>query len=263
MLLGRARCTVAVALDDDARADLDPQRVVSDAVAVLDEMLEGVTLQRGSRLRRAGRRRSRHRVVLVAAVASLLTVGTGTFAYESPKTVDALHLAGPSATPRPPRRSCRPATTCSTPTQVRRLAPKRSWQTVRTTNNTSGNGINSVVPAGPLRRPEGLRRAGADVPHAGQGTTVCGADRRGVAVDGRGRAHFDTTLGWFAGCRAPQVQVVGAYRVHGVGDEAALLVLRRWGKPHDHHVLRRRAHRLLGDIDGRDHTRRPLPHRVG
>ena len=42
---------------------------------------------------------------------------------------------------------------------------------------------------------------------------------------------YATTVGWYAGCASPRVQLIGTHRVEGVGDEATLLVLRSWAAP--------------------------------
>ena len=42
---------------------------------------------------------------------------------------------------------------------------------------------------------------------------------------------YTTTLGWYAGCASPRVQLLSTHRVAGVGDEATLMVLRSWAEP--------------------------------
>ena len=42
---------------------------------------------------------------------------------------------------------------------------------------------------------------------------------------------FDTTVGWYSGCRLGRLQVLNAYRVDNIGDEADVLMLRIWKKP--------------------------------
>jgi hypothetical protein len=42
---------------------------------------------------------------------------------------------------------------------------------------------------------------------------------------------FRTTVGWYAGCRVGRLQVLNAYRVDNIGDEADVLMLRIWKKP--------------------------------
>ncbi len=238
-LLHRARGTLAVALSGEgsrlhghsaeAREDLTPQRMVD----VLGEMVEGVTLHRGSRLRRSGRRRRRTRIVVAAAAVSLLAVGAGTLVYEPDAASSALDLGKPSpdATPESASKKLPTGDDLLDATQIRRLAPSRSWRTGHTTNNTSGDGLNSVCQQSRFADPNGynalvrtFRTGGRVTPSAVQTVEVS----RSKAA---GRRSFDRTLGWYAGCPAPRVQVVGAYRVHGIGDEAAMLVLHRWRKP--------------------------------
>jgi hypothetical protein len=42
---------------------------------------------------------------------------------------------------------------------------------------------------------------------------------------------YQTTVGWYAGCSSPRVQLLSTHRVAGVGDEATLMVLRSWADP--------------------------------
>ena len=168
-----------------------------------------------------------------AAVVSLLAVAGGTLVYEPDGTAGALPggKQSPDATPQAASKKLPTGDDLLDATQVRRLAPSRSWRTGRTTNNTSGDGLHSVCQQARFADPKGYNalvrtfRTGGHVnPSAVQTVEVS----RSKAA---GRRTFDTTMGWYAGCPAPRMQVIGAYRVHGVGDEAALLVLRRWRKP--------------------------------
>jgi DNA-directed RNA polymerase specialized sigma24 family protein len=235
--LERARHTLAVALrgegsrthrhaaeKDDA---LTPQRMVT----VLEEMVEGVTLLQGSRLRRSDRRRRRTRIVAAAAAGSLLAVAAGTLVYEPEHPASAVHQDGPSASPKAATRKLPTGDDLLDAAQVRSLAPSRSWRTTDTTDNTGGDGLNSVCQQTRFADPRGynalvrkFRTQGRGTPSAVQTVEVS----RSTAAS---RRTFVTTVGWYAGCPAPRVQIVGAYRVHGVGDRAALLVLQRWGQP--------------------------------
>ena len=42
---------------------------------------------------------------------------------------------------------------------------------------------------------------------------------------------FRTTVGWYAGCRVGRLQLLNAYRVDNIGDEADVLMVRVWKKP--------------------------------
>ena len=66
---------------------------------------------------------------------------------------------------------------------------------------------------------------------------------------------YETTLGWYAACASPRVQLLSTHRVEGVGDEATLMVLRNWAEPGDHPGGRRGPHRRADD------HRRRHPHR--
>jgi hypothetical protein len=43
---------------------------------------------------------------------------------------------------------------------------------------------------------------------------------------GAAKQAYDTTLGWYAGCTVPRIQLVDAYAVQGVGDQATVLRMR-------------------------------------
>ncbi len=235
--LERARHSLAVALAGQGSPahrhaarkgeDLTPQRMVT----VLEEMVAGVTLHRGSRLRRSERRRRRNRIVAVAAAASLLAVAAGTLIYEPERTASALHQGGPSATPEAASRKLPTGDDLLNAAQVRRLAPSRSWRTTSTTNNTGGDGLNSVCQQTRFADPKGYNALVRKFRTQGRGTPSALQTVEASRSTAASRRSFATTLGWYAGCPAPRVQLVGAYRVHGVGDQAALLVLRRWHQP--------------------------------
>ena len=112
--------------------------------------------------------------------------------------------------------------------QVQRLTPREPWRLVGTSDNTSGNGINSVCQATRFADPRGrgtLVRTFA--------TTATPSTRRTmvetVEISRSPRAStsaYRTTLGWFAGCSQARLQLLNAYRVRGLGDEAQMLKLR-------------------------------------
>jgi DNA-directed RNA polymerase specialized sigma24 family protein len=112
--------------------------------------------------------------------------------------------------------------------QVQQLAPKERWRLLGTSDNTSGTGINSVCQAARFADPRG------------EGTLVRTFVTEGPADNRRrvvqtveisrsphaSRSAYRTTLGWFAGCSKARLQLLNAYRVHGLGEEAQMLKLR-------------------------------------
>ena len=81
----------------------------------------------------------------------------------------------------------------------------------------------------------------------------------------RPQAGFRTTVGWYAGCRVGRLQVLDAYRVDNIGDEAAVLMLRLWKRPVTTLLRRGRPDRQGHDLHGR-HARsaraRPRPREI-
>jgi DNA-directed RNA polymerase specialized sigma24 family protein len=110
--------------------------------------------------------------------------------------------------------------------QVTRLAPTERWTLTGTSDNTGGTGINSVCQgarfADPLGRGAFVRTfAAAGTPQRRYVQTVeVSKTEQGAS------AAYRTTSGWYAGCDQARVQLLNAYSVTGLGDEAQLLRLR-------------------------------------
>ncbi len=111
-------------------------------------------------------------------------------------------------------------------TDAESTAPRQRWRLVGTTDNTEGTGINTICQESRFADPEG------------EGTFVrafatTNAPRRTLlqtveisADEAAAQAAYDTTLGWWAGCREARLQLLGTYRLDGVGAEGRLLRLR-------------------------------------
>ncbi len=225
--LTAARAAVADALDVPPERVGEPLRSLSPAPAETG-------LPRGPLVRRAGRGRRRGRVLVGAAAAAVaLTAGAVAVAPEPGlSSADAPNATGPSTSP-----SATPAT--ETPTsgdlldgaQIGRLGGSRPWRVTRTDNNTAGSGLNSPCQQERFADPRGyatLVRAfeATGSPHRAAVQTVEVSRSERAAARG-----YRTALGWYAGCRAARVQVLGSYRVAGVGDRADVLTLRVWTRP--------------------------------
>ena len=113
--------------------------------------------------------------------------------------------------------------------QVQRLSDQR-WRLLSTTDNTEGTGINSVCQDARFADPRG--RGTFVRTYAAPGSGPDSPRRRLVQTVEISRspraaaAAYRTTLGWFAGCQQARLQLLNAYRLRGLGDQARLLKLR-------------------------------------
>jgi DNA-directed RNA polymerase specialized sigma24 family protein len=201
--------TAAVAVDLDADSTSIRARLES-----LGEMADTVKLPRPPIIRRNGLRRRRNHAVVGSVLAVLVTIGAG--ALVMPDAAD----------PTPPR----PSTLVSkkmllTAEQVAPLSPKQPWQVTGTSDNTEGEGLNTMCQAARFADPRGLgtwvRKFVATTPQRSLVQTVEISNSPGAA-----KKAYDTTLGWYTGCTVPRVQLVDAYAVHGVGEQAQILRIR-------------------------------------
>ena len=109
----------------------------------------------------------------------------------------------------------------------------RRWTETSTTDNTEGNG--RVMPCQQTRfaDPRGVGGAGPRVrqhrPRKPPEVAAIEATELSRTPRRRQRA-YETVLDWFAGCGEPRAQLVSTHRVDGVGDEATLFELKKWGK---------------------------------
>ncbi|MGZ4472198.1 MAG: hypothetical protein ACXVXM_09560 [Nocardioidaceae bacterium] len=202
----------------------------------LDDELRNATLPRASIVRRAGRKRRRSHglAAVVSAVAVSLAAGAVAYQPHAPRT-ESLHLL----TPRSAGKASVADATETLPTaaqmldrdQIRRLGIRQRWHIDATDHNTSGDGINTICQQARFADPDGLsaivRRFSAD-----------GAPRRTAVQtvevsrsEAQARRTFRTTLGWYADCRLGRLQLLNAYRVNDIGDQANVLMVRVWKKP--------------------------------
>ena len=207
---------------------------VLDRIVALDPLLDGAALPRGPIVRRAGSKRRQGQALVGAVAAVVVALGAGAVAYQpsASNAVD-LHLVKPKA---PTDVS---ALSASAPTahnlldrdQIRRLGLSQTWEVTHTGNNTSGDGINTVCQQARFADPDGyaaivrsFRALGSPRRTAVQTVEVSKTEKQ--AQEG-----FRTTVGWYAGCRVGRLQVLNAYRVENIGDEADVLMVRIWKKP--------------------------------
>jgi DNA-directed RNA polymerase specialized sigma24 family protein len=227
--LQSATAGLASQLDIDSAGVRVPLQSLGDAVA-------HAALPRASIVRRAGRKRRQVHTLLAGVAAAAVAVGSGAVAY-APTSGQAgdLHLVQPkprpAATPDDGTRSLPTADDLLDRDQIQRLGAARTWRVVRTGNNTSGDGINTVCQQHRFADPDGLS-ALVRVFRADGGPSRSAVQTVEISRSVReARVGFDTTVGWYAGCRVARLQLLKAYRVEHIGQQAAVLVLRVWTKP--------------------------------
>jgi hypothetical protein len=163
-------------------------------------------------------------VTLLAVAAGVLVQRSGTAEADRPDAGSADRAATKEVSTRPA------AADLLDSSQVRRLGPAHRWQEVRTDDNTSGDGLNSVCQQDRFADPDGyaaiVRSFRTEQPGRGAVQTVEVSRSPRQALNA-----FRTTLRWYAGCQVGRLQLLDAYRVDHVGDEADVLTLRIWKKP--------------------------------
>jgi DNA-directed RNA polymerase specialized sigma24 family protein len=205
--LQAATAATALALDGDSTS-------IRARLESLGPLADTVRLPRPAVIRRSGLRRRRNHAVIGSALAVLVTIGAG-----------ALVLPQGVSQPRP-----KPATLVTkkmllSADQVAPLAPKQAWQVADTSDNTEGEWRNTMCQTARFADTHGLgtwvRKFTTPGPQRGLVQTVEISNSPGAA-----KRAYDTTLGWYAGCTAPRIQLLDAYVVHGVGDQAQVLRMR-------------------------------------
>lgn len=215
---------------------------IQELLLPLNDLAEEARWPRPPILRRAGatRRRTHTMIGILATVAALVIAGVivsdgGT---ARPKLSQEQVSAGPEVIqivePPAPEPRLAPADLLS-PEQVNRLAPNALWGPAKTDDNTAGDGL--VLPCQQARfaDPAGLGALvrnftstpgrPSDAPTSAIQFTELSADEAAAATT------YTTTVGWYAGCVTPRVQLLNTEKIVGVGDTANLLTLRAWSEP--------------------------------
>ncbi|MGN6132664.1 MAG: hypothetical protein ACTHOK_20220 [Nocardioidaceae bacterium] len=232
--LQAATAHLAISLDTDSTSLLVRLEALSAAVA-------GTVLPRAPIIRRAGRKRRQLHAVAAVVAAAAVSVGSGAFAYAPPDSqaasaptrqgprADPIDLPVPEETPAGPKLPT--AENLLDSDQISRLGPGRQWSVVRTDDNTSGDGLNTVCQQQRFADPKGLstlvrtfEAAGHPKRSAVQTVEISRSARRAERT-------YRTTVGWYAGCQASRLQLLRAFRVDDVGDEAVVMFLRAWQRP--------------------------------
>ncbi len=224
--LQTASANLAVQLDTDATH-------MRAALLKLDEAVQDVSLPRPSIIRRAGQKRRQAHTLIAAVAATLVAVTSGAVAYQPPPG------SNTSLEDVLPRRITGSGGDLDLPTadnlldqdQIKRLGLGQPWQVDRTHSNTTGDGINTVCQQERFADPDGLSalvrtfEAGGRVDRSAVQTVEVSAS------ESQARKGFKTTLGWYAGCQLGRLQILDAYRVDNIGDEASVLTMRVWKRP--------------------------------
>jgi DNA-directed RNA polymerase specialized sigma24 family protein len=225
------------------------REVPSTAIRTLLEALApapgAVRWPRPSILMRAGSARRRAHttvgvVVAVAAVAvsgSLVTDGAGARPELASKGIlDGSTSPAPTraSTPAPPPPDPLTPEALLALGQVQTAYPG-SWTEGPTSTNTEGDGLVFTCQAHRYADTKGIgalvRTFTAPVTPKATGPATVGQTAEASADVSAAEKTYRTTVGWYAGCESPRVQLLATRRVVGVGDEATLMVLRAWNDP--------------------------------
>ena len=189
------------------------------AIGLLAPVAEAAALPQSSVIDHGGSRRGRwHAATGIVALLALTLLG-GHFVVRGGTTEPA--AARPVASQEPVT-----AEMLLGLPQVQALAPRETWRLVNTSDNTQGTGINSVCQDTRFADPQGRGTFVRTFTAPGnprrtfvQTVEMSRSPRAAVAA-------YRTTLGWFAGCHEARIQLLNAYRVSGLGEEAQILKLR-------------------------------------
>ena len=206
---------------DDAEGDWkrDGENRVLAAIESLGPVAEAAALPQPAQIHRGGARRRRLHAVVGVAALLVVTLVCGMFVARG--GVGEPASATPQRTPKPVSEEM-----LLSLSEVQPLAPGATWQLLETSDNTTGTGINTVCQDSRFADPRGrgafVRRFFA--PGAPQRSLLETVEISRDLPDAV--TSYRTTLGWFAGCHQARLQLLNAYRVRGVGEEAQLLKLR-------------------------------------
>jgi len=221
--------------------DVDSTSIRTHLLSLADAA-NGAQLPRASIIRRAGKKRRRsHTVIAVIAVVAV-AIGSGAFAHE-PSDLPAAHLI------KPPSRqvgdeplggqSGRLDSLEELPTaedlldkdQIARLGLDQVWRVTDTHDNTTGSGVNTICQQTRFADPDGISALVSTFEAEGKPFRSAVQTIEVSKSVAQAEKTFATTVGWYAGCRVGRLQLLTAYRVNRIGDEAHVLMVRVWDKP--------------------------------
>jgi len=200
----------------------------AERLRTLAEPASSAKLPRPSIVIRAGRDRRRIQTVVAVAGAVALTVGVGAAAHEPGlDRASAVHQmlpgGGPVGEKLPQGITLTTPGQLLMPFQLSGLAPEQLWDVERTDNNTRGDGINMICQQTRFADPRGLAALVRTFRARGKPARTALQTVEISLDDASARQAYATTIRWFAGCQVARLQMISAYRVTGVGDQADLL----------------------------------------
>ncbi|MDT7798632.1 MAG: hypothetical protein QOI78_2065, partial [Actinomycetota bacterium] len=211
--VGLASLRTSLGLPDDATVTMRLRELESSARAAAQPV--------SADLRAQGVRRRRLRLAAGCVAAVVLTVLAGTFVRVQPvKPVVLPPPLGPAV-----QRSMLLGTD-----GLQSLGNPLRWTVDSTSDNTTGNGINSFCQAARFADPQGLRTYVRRFQFTGRPTRTASQTIELSRTVRQARAGYATALKWFAGCQQARVQLLTSYGVDRLGDEGAILKFRATGK---------------------------------
>ena len=229
--LQSATANVAVHLDVDSTS-------IRGHLASLSDAAGEASLPRASIVRRAGKKRRQSHTLIAAAAATAVALASGVFVYQ-PNAVQAddTHLVDPE--PQVQLEETLPSAAENLPTaeelldehQIERLGMAQDWTASRPSDNTTGEGINTICQQTRFADPDGISAYVRSFQAQGKPTRSAVQTIETSKSTKQAQAAFATTVGWYAGCQVGRLQLLDAYQVDGIGDQANVLMIRVWKKP--------------------------------
>lgn len=193
---------------------------------------------RATIVRRSGAARRRAHTVVGVATAVAAVLVSGSLVADADGVRPTLDQAGgrvliatPGLRTTAPMPAPLPDSALLVPDDLDGVYGARTWNLLRTGDNSAGNGIaipcqqeRYADPRGTATLVRVLESPGRTALTATQLTEESRSERAAVRT-------FRTTSSWFAGCAEPRMQLLGTRTPVGVGDEAVQLVLRQWSDP--------------------------------
>lgn len=212
-----------------------PAESVREHLTALEPRVADSRLPRASIIRRAGaaRRRTHTGAGIAAAVVALLLSGTVVqSAGDSPSPgLDRADATAPADT-EPPEPILE-ADALLGRSDLGRLAPASRVKVTRTGDNTRGDGLNTPCQQERFADPDGVAALVRTARLSGHPDTRSVQTVELSRSRDHARAAYERVVGWYAGCAELRMQLLSVHQLSGVGDRAALLVLRSWGSDQD------------------------------
>lgn len=216
----QATTALALALDCDSA-------LIRGQLESLAPLVTSPGLPRVTAIRRSGARRQRWHMVGGSVLAVALATGAGWF------------VTSTSANDPAPRALTHPVTRAMLldSAQLAPIAPRRTWTVTETGDNTTGTGINTICQRSRFADDRGLGTWVRKLQASGKPQRQLVQTVEISTSPGAARTAYQTTLGWYAGCSQARVQLVRAYTVGNLGDQAQALRLNLPGKQRRSYVV--------------------------